>query len=85
MNRYSVLLSNTALRQLDKLPDKLAEKLVIDILALSDNPRPHGYKKLKDRNAFRIRKGDYRIIYEIFDKEFIVDVIAIGHRKEIYG
>jgi mRNA interferase RelE/StbE len=48
------------------------------------NPRPHGCKKLKGREGYRIRVGNYRIIYDIFDRELIVDVIAVGDRKDIY-
>jgi mRNA interferase RelE/StbE len=53
-------------------------------LSLSENPRPYGYKKLVGRDAYRIRIGDYRIIYEIEDKIITVTVIDVGHRKEIY-
>jgi mRNA interferase RelE/StbE len=52
--------------------------------ALSDDPRPSGCKKLKGRNAYRVRKGDYRIIYEILDSVLVIDVIAVGHRRDIY-
>ena len=48
------------------------------------NPRPVGNKKLKGRDGYRIRIGNYRIIYDIFDSELIIDVIALGHRKDIY-
>jgi mRNA interferase RelE/StbE len=51
---------------------------------LADDPRPKGCKKLKGRDGYRIRTGNYRIIYEIFDTELLIDVIAIGHRKDIY-
>ncbi|WP_199563232.1 type II toxin-antitoxin system RelE family toxin [Runella aurantiaca] len=51
---------------------------------VGEDPRPFGYKKLKGREAYRIRTGDYRVIYEIFDKKLIVQVIEIGHRREIY-
>jgi len=51
---------------------------------LATNPRPPGCKKLKGRNGYRIRLADYRIIYEILDKALIIDVINLGHRKEIY-
>jgi mRNA interferase RelE/StbE len=51
---------------------------------LEENPRPAGYKKLKGRDGYRIRAGNYRIIYDIFDKELIVDIITLGHRKNIY-
>ena len=49
------------------------------------NPRPQGVKKLKGEcDAYRIRVGDYRVVYEIFDREIRVLVIAIGHRRDIY-
>jgi mRNA interferase RelE/StbE len=51
---------------------------------LEENPRPAGYKKLKDRDGYRIRTGNYRIIYDIFDNELIVDIITLGHRKDTY-
>jgi len=51
---------------------------------LEENPRPAGYKKLKARDGYSIRTGNYRIIYEILDKELIVDIIALRHRKDIY-
>ncbi len=51
---------------------------------LASNPRPDGYKKLMGRPGYRIRIGDYRVIYKIEDKILIVFVIDIGHRKNIY-
>ena len=54
------------------------------IAGLSQNPRPYGYKKLKGEEAYRIRVGDYRIIYEIDNDKIIVTVVSVGHRKEIY-
>lgn len=54
------------------------------IAALANNPRPAGCKKLKGRQAYRIREGNYRIIYEINDKMLSVKVIEAGDRKEIY-
>lgn len=55
------------------------------IYHLAENPRPYGYIKLKKRNGYRIRVGDYRIIYDILDAVLLVEVIALGNRKEIYG
>jgi len=55
------------------------------IYNLANNPRPAGCKKLKGRDSYRIRVADYRIIYEIFDDILLVDVIDLGHRKDIYG
>ena len=84
MSKYTVLLSRKAKKQLDKLSDNIADPILEAIASLEGNPRPSGCKKLKDRDGYRIRVGDYRIIYGIFDSELIVDIIALGHRKDIY-
>ncbi|NDP26740.1 MAG: type II toxin-antitoxin system RelE/ParE family toxin [Flavobacterium sp.] len=67
-----------------KLSDAIANPILSAIGKLSDNPRPQGYKKLKGRKGYRIRVGNYRVIYEIFDEVLLIDVIDLGHRKEIY-
>ncbi|MBA4197769.1 MAG: type II toxin-antitoxin system mRNA interferase toxin, RelE/StbE family [Chitinophaga sp.] len=85
MSVYSITITKTARKQLDKLPDSIANPIIETIKALATNPRPIGSKKLKGREGFRIRKGDYRIIYDIIDKVLIVSVIAIGHRRDIYN
>ena len=85
MTKYKVLLTSKAQKQLDKIADNIAEPILESIENLGNNPRPHGCKKLKGRRGYRIRSGDYRIIYDIFDSELIVDVIALGHRKDIYS
>ena len=54
------------------------------ILDLGNDPRPKGIKKLKSRDGFRIRVGVYRIIYDVYDSVFVVDIIDLGHRKDIY-
>lgn len=84
MPNYTAILSNKAQKQLDKLSDRIAEPLFDAISGLEENPRPAGCKKLKGRDGYRIRVGNYRIIYDIFDSELIVDVITLGHRKDIY-
>ena len=84
MPEYRIVLSKRAQKQLDKLSDNIAEPIIAAIGGLQQTPRPIGYKKLKGRDAYRIRTGNYRIIYEIYDKELIVDIITLGHRKEVY-
>jgi len=84
MAKYIVVLSKIAQKQLDKLSDKIAEPIFDALAGLEKDPRPQGYKKLKGRDGYRIRVGNYRIIYDIIDKELIVDVITLGHRKDIY-
>ena len=54
------------------------------ILKLAGNPHPQSYKQLKGRDGFRIRVADYRIIYNIFEDILSIDVIDLGHRKDIY-
>ena len=84
MAKYTVSLSKRAQKQLDKLSDAVAEPIFQAIEKLGDNPRPNGCKKLKGRNGYRIRIGDYRVIYEIMDSTLLVDVIDLGHRRDIY-
>ncbi|MEO5946551.1 MAG: type II toxin-antitoxin system RelE/ParE family toxin [Chitinophagaceae bacterium] len=84
MPEYQILITKTAQKQLDRLPDSIAGLLIETIQELSVNPRPHGSKKLKGRKGYRIRKGDFRIIYDIIDRILTVEVIAIGNRKDIY-
>ena len=84
MPSYIVYLSKKAQKQLDKISDNIAAPILDAIGDLEYNPRPAGFKKLKGREGFRIRVGDYRIIYNIFDKQLVVDIITLGHRKEVY-
>lgn len=84
MADYSVRLTKKAAKQLDKLPNQIASPILEAVVGLANNPRPAGHKKLKGRNAYRIRQGNYRVIYEIIDQQLIITVIVIGHRKEVY-
>ena len=84
MPNYVIVLSKKAQKQLDKLSDNIADPILEAIANLEENPRPQGCKRLKGRDGFRIRVGNYRVIYDIFDTELVVDVIALGHRKDIY-
>ena len=84
MAKYTVSLSHRAERQLDKLSEKLAHPIITAIAKLAANPRPNGCKKLKGREGYRIRVGDYRIIYTIGDFMLVIVVIDLGHRKDVY-
>ncbi|MBC1237912.1 type II toxin-antitoxin system RelE/ParE family toxin [Nostoc sp. 2RC] len=82
---YKVEILRGALKQLKKIPSELQERIQIKIDDLATEPRPNGVKKLKGKeNAYRIRVGDYRIIYDIFDDLLVVNVVEVGHRKNIY-
>lgn len=72
------------MKALEKVNEPYYSKTKKAIYSLADNPRPTGYKKLKGRDGYPIRVADYRIIYDIFDDVLLVDVIDLGHRKNIY-
>jgi mRNA interferase RelE/StbE len=78
-------ISSTALRAIAALPKREQRRAKLRIDALADNPRPHGYVKLSGHaNLYRIRFGDYRIIYSIHDDVLVVLVIHVAHRRESY-
>ena len=81
---YEIELSSAAVHDYKKIPNSEVEKINYAIDQLEKTPRPAGYKKLQGRNAYRVRAGNYRIIYEIMDKELIILVIRIRHRSDVY-
>ena len=81
---YSLLILPRAKKQLADLPAQQLNAAEVKIRGLQDEPRPVGCKKLKDRQGWRVRFGDYRIIYKVDDNQRIVTVIEVGHRREIY-
>lgn len=84
MENYKVLIKPSAVKELKKIPKKDLSRLTSRIESLALDPRPSGCEKLAVQNAFRIRQGDYRIIYIIEDAIFVVTVIKVGHRGDIY-
>lgn len=82
--RYQVIIPKSVRKGLDRLPDDVARRISVRLAGLETNPRPVDVKKLKGREAWRIRVGDYRVIYEIHDRVLQVIVITVGHRREIY-
>jgi len=81
---YKIKIKATAAKELNKLPKIDLQKVVIKIRSLSSNPRPAGCEKLSGEEKYRIRQGNYRIVYSIEDKQLIVFVVKIGHRKDVY-
>lgn len=82
---YEVKFSKGAKKQFRKLPLDVQERIQTKINDLAIEPRPNGVKKLQgDDNSYRLRVGDYRVIYEVVDNVLIVTVIKVGHRSEIY-
>lgn len=81
---YSLRIEKVVYKALEKMDEPYYSKLKSAILNLAKNPRPQGYIKLKNRAGYRIRVADYRIIYDIHDNILTVEVIDLGHRKDIY-
>ncbi len=85
MASYKIEISSTAEKSLKKIPKKDILKIVEAIQVLSINPYPDGCRKLAgEESAYRIRQGDYRIIYEVEGKKLLILVLKIGHRRDIY-
>jgi len=82
--KYKITIKKSAAKELQDIPKKDLRKIVKRIQSLALNPRPTGSQKLSARQQYRIRQGDYRIVYSIDDKELLVDIVKIGHRREIY-
>jgi mRNA interferase RelE/StbE len=82
---YRIQLNKSATKQLESLYPKARERIQARLDALSENPRSQGTIKLTSQgDSYRIRVGDYRVVYEIQDAELIVLVIKIAHRREVY-
>jgi mRNA interferase RelE/StbE len=81
---YCVRLKPRAEREMDKLPLAVAKRIWTKLFSLEIDPRPQGSLKLKGTDGYRIRIGDYRIVYSIDDRERLVDVARIAHRREVY-
>jgi len=85
VSTYQIQLSPRAFDQLKELPKKIGRQIASKIDALANDPRPKGCKKLEAAGSiYRIRSGDYRILYQIKDKALIVLIIRIGNRKDVY-
>jgi mRNA interferase RelE/StbE len=81
---YQIIIEKPARKEIQKINQADRVSIIQSIQELADEPRPNGCKKLKGREAWRIRVGDYRVIYEIQDNVLIITVITVGHRREVY-
>lgn len=81
---YSLRFKRDAERELRRLPKADIQRLLDRIHRLATAPRPPGCKKLGEPSIYRMRQGDYRVIYAIDDTQRIVEVLRIAHRREVY-
>jgi mRNA interferase RelE/StbE len=84
MESYKILFKKSAAGELAEIPRKDLEKIVQRVRDLEQNPRSFGCRKLSGKDRFRLRQGDYRIVYAVDDSRHIVEVYKIGNRREIY-
>jgi mRNA interferase RelE/StbE len=81
---YKILIKASAAKELKSLPKKDVQRITSKIRSLSNEPRPYGCEKLSVQERYRIRQGNYRIVYSIEDDKLIVYVIKIDHRRKVY-
>ncbi len=85
MASYRIAVKPSAARELDKLPGPVVARIMPRLEVLAENPRPPGCKKLKGGDkVWRIRVGDYRVVYTIDDDDLLVEITRIRHRSDIY-
>ena len=84
MGKYKLEIKKSAVKEIEHFPRKDIHAIISHIEALTDNPRPHGCKKLSGQERYRLRCGDYRILYSIEDDILTVYVVKVGHRSDVY-
>jgi len=82
--KYKIFIQRSAQKELADLQSEFYDKVKNAIWELADEPRPEGCRKLAGRDGWRIRVGNYRVIYEIYDTNRTIIVLHIGHRRDIY-
>ena len=81
---YQVILPKAVQKQLNQLPQDLKQRIVAALMRLQEDPRPVNSLQMKGSQGYRLRVGDYRVLYDIDNKEEIVTLRRVGHRREIY-
>ena len=84
MASYRLFIKPSASKDIEGLPKQDRRKVVAKIQGLAKDPRPRGCERLSGHEQYRLRQGDYRILYSIEEKDLIVAVVKVGHRKEVY-
>ena len=84
MGRYRVVFRKSVAQDLRRIPNRDLRRILATIESLSEEPRPPGTEKLSGQERYRVRQGNYRIIYEINDDEVVVVIVKVGHRKDVY-
>jgi mRNA interferase RelE/StbE len=85
VTEYAITFARSARRELERLERSLVQRVLLRIEELAADPRPSGCRKLQGgSDLWRIRIGDYRVVYTVNDGQRVVDVVAVRHRREVY-
>lgn len=85
MASFKILWKTSAGKEIYKLPKKDVPKILNTVASLAKNPYPAGSRKLRNsKNNYRIRVGDYRVIYSVYQNILIIEIVKVGHRKDVY-
>ncbi|MCC5866147.1 MAG: type II toxin-antitoxin system RelE/ParE family toxin [Wenzhouxiangella sp.] len=84
MERYRLEFRRSVAKDLRAIPKKDLQRILKRIEALPDDPRPAGCEKLSGLERYRLRQGQYRILYEIVDEKLLITVVKVGHRRSVY-
>lgn len=84
MARYKLFIKRSAAKELEALPVKVRRRIALRMEKLGSDPRAPGTEKLSGQEKYRIRQGDYRVLYAIDDSSTTVTVVKVGHRKDVY-
>ena len=84
MARYELRFKPSVAKDLRGIPRTDVQRILARIETLRDDPRPPGSEKLSGQEHYRVRQGNYRVLYSIADAEMLVEIIKVGHRREVY-
>ena len=84
MAKYRLLIKPSAAKELEVLPAKDRKRVAAKLRRLASEARPPGSEKLSGQENYRLRQGDYRLVYSVDDDESVVVIVKIGHRRDVY-
>lgn len=85
MDSYEIEWKRSAVKELKQLPKEIIVRILQAVESLANDPFPAGVKKLVgSKHTYRIREGDYRVIYDVLSNTLVIEIIRVGHRKDVY-
>lgn len=86
MASYEIRWKRSAIKELKRLPSHVVKRILVSVEALAQEPRPQGTRKLVgSENSYRIRVGEYRVVYTVLDNALVIEIVRVGHRSDVYG